>query len=289
MQLGRLWRIGVDLTGSDSPSHELVAALTPYFQDLSSSVELLLFTEGARVSGVSSIVVSQVVRMEDAPLTVLTEKPHSALVLGMQKLAALELDAFISAGNTGALLAAATIHLPKVGGLRRPALAAFFPTSLQDALVVDLGASFTHRASHFLLLAKLGMTIQKRAGIAHPTVGLLNIGHESWKGPKYMQQLYEEMGQTFGAQFVGNIEPKPFFEGGCSVLITDGFTGNIFLKTAEAIVSRYSRDLSLKESAFLLGVKGLVIKCHGAAGPFEWQAAIEQALRQLEKGLLTLR
>lgn len=184
--------------------------------------------------------------MNDDPLTALRQKKGSSIALGIRLLKKKQIDAFVSAGNTGALIASATISLPKLPGITRPALLAVLPTKLSSVAVVDVGGSVSCKAHHLLKYAYMGAAYQKcTAGIEVPKVGLLNIGAESRKGTSLVRQAYQllkEACQISSAtnsspymEFHGNIEGRDVFQSNIDVLVTDGFTGNVLVKTSEGI------------------------------------------------------
>jgi len=235
-----------------------------------------------------SVACSEVIEMGDAPLTAIRTKKDASLVHGIQALKNGQLDAFVSLGNTGALVACATLTLPHLPGIDRPALLATLPTLQSPVAVLDVGGSVHVKADHFVAFAALGAAYQRRMhGIARPRVGLLNIGEESEKGTAKHRAAYALLQQPHADfTFVGNIEGRDVFRGVVDVLVTDGFTGNVFLKTAEGAAAfildslhaslaelpafqaaRRQVDYAQYPGAVLCGVEGIVIKCHGCSSP----------------------
>ncbi len=208
------------------------------------------------------------------------------MVGGIRLLKEKQIDAFVSTGNTGALMASAMFHLPMLPGIERPALLVVLPAGKHGVAVLDVGANISPRAEHLLGYAKLGVIYRQCAHrIRFPTVGLLNIGTEQLKGTESMKEAYLVLKDYFKPEehlFKGNIEARDVFSGAVDVLVTDGFTGNVFLKTCEG-VSAYLIDYLASEKstsgigtllkqqfnvskhpgALLCGVDGIVIKCHG--------------------------
>lgn len=249
-------------------------------------------------------VAKDVIEMEEPPLLAWRKKKHSSMHVGLRLLKEGDIDAFISMGNTGALVAGASMTLSTLPHLHRPALVALMPTQQHAMAVLDVGAQLSIASEQLLQFAYLGATYQKIRGMAHPTVGLLNIGSEPSKGTLERRAAYNHLIHLTDApfRFIGNIEGKSAFEGTVDVLLTDGFTGNVFLKTAEGmaglILNRFhalasqeeqhhlspllgdlQRHLSASEypGAPLLGVQGLVIKCHGSSHPTALLKAIREA------------
>jgi glycerol-3-phosphate acyltransferase PlsX len=244
--------------------------------------------------------------MEDNPLYAVRRKKDSSLYLGVQMLKEGYLDAFISSGNTGALMAASKLLLSTLPGVDRPALLSLLPTRKTEIAVLDVGANTSYKAKHLLQFALLGAAFQKSRGIAHPKVGLLNVGAEAKKGTPELRTVYESLKKMPSPPFlfIGNIEAREVFQGGIDVLVTDGFTGNVFLKTAEgiAVVILDELEESMREQEFsplnptltklrhhlhfakypgalLAGVDGIVIKCHSNASFDSVLSSITSAVR----------
>jgi glycerol-3-phosphate acyltransferase PlsX len=285
----RSLRIGVDLMGSDNSPEALLGAL----KGLPFQVVPIGLAEH-RQSGFEYIEAPTFIGMDEPPLAALRRKKDCSLCIGLRLLKEKKLDAFVSAGNTGALVSASRMILGNLPGVLRPALLAGMPTKKNPVAVLDVGANVQVKSCHLVQFALLGSAYCKAKGIAKPVVGLLNIGSEAVKGTAELRAAYQELKQFPNPpfRFVGNIEGKSVFDGDVDVLITDGFTGNIFLKTAEGIASlildRFGsllppgefqklhpkikdvqRHLHYAEypGALLAGVDGVVIKCHGYSTP----------------------
>jgi len=255
----------------------------------------------------------EVIEMHDSPLTAVRKKKNSSLCAGLRLLQTKKIDAFVSAGNTGALVSASKMILGNLPGILRPALLSLLPTKKKPDAVLDLGAGTQAKAAHLLQFATMGAAYQKTRGIQHPTVGLLNIGSEETKGTSDLRLAYQKIHKSKNScfHFVGNIEGTSVFEGDVDVLITDGFTGNIFLKTAEGMASlildrlythTFKENLEIIQpylvdlrhelhhaqypGALLAGVNGIVIKCHGYSTPQGFTKAIQGAISLAEKNFL---
>lgn len=306
--------VGIDLLGSDTPPKELLEAIVAFKTHLKPSVHLTLF--GLRDLAYSALpgdiffhTASQVIEMEDNPLYAVRRKKDSSLYLGVQMLKEGHLDAFISAGNTGALIAASKLLLPTLPGVDRPALLTLLPTRKTEIAVLDVGANTSYKAKDLLQFALMGAAFQKSRGIMHPKVGLLNVGSEAKKGTPELRTVYESLKKMPSPPFIfiGNIEAREVFQGGIDVLVTDGFTGNIFLKTAEGIgvVILDELEESMREQEFshlnptlaklrhhlhfakypgalLAGIEGIVIKCHSNACIESVLSSITSAVRLVE-------
>jgi glycerol-3-phosphate acyltransferase PlsX len=224
----------------------------------------------------------QVIEMHENPLLALRRKKHASMCVGLRLLKEGKIDALVSAGNTGALVSSAKIILSNLPGILRPPLLTLMPTKKNPVAVLDVGAGVEAKASHLVQFASIGAAFQKTKGIQHPTVGLLNIGSEALKGTSELRLAYNQLQKMSSFKFAGNIEGKTVFDGDVDVLVTDGFTGNVFLKTAEGIASlildrigpsptdmKKFQSLHYAEypGALLAGVRGIVIKCHGYSTP----------------------
>lgn len=241
--------------------------------------------------------------MEDSPLSPIREKKDSSLSQALFALKEKKIDALISCANTGALLSASKILLSTLENVSRPALCVFIPTRKSPVAVLDVGANVSAKEHHLLQFALMGSAYQKALGIPYPKVALLNIGREDFKGGAFLQKCYKMLqNQKNRFAFLGNVEPKSVFSGDLDVLITDGFSGNIFLKTAETafafcldLLQKDPRSEELKffshspyylPGALLLGAKGIVIKCHGDAETSKITRSIESAIGLIEKKLV---
>ena len=222
-----------------------------------------------------------------------------------------EADILISAGNTGALMAISKIVIGTMEGVHRPALAAILPTQRQDIIFLDVGAVLKSSEKTLVQNAIMGVAYARAAlGIDSPTVGLLNVGEEEMKGTKALQLAFEEIGKTeIASQFKGFVEGGDLLKGVVDVVVTDGFTGNIALKTAEGTAkmifgltrrftnrSFFTRAGGVlmrpalsslmnhiytpeKKGALFLGLQGLSMKCHGDTGPIPFSYAIDFGAR----------
>jgi phosphate acyltransferase len=312
--------IGIDLLGSDVSPQELLQAIIDFRPELKDTISLtLLGTQDlfARVKtcpyGIVFHPVQEIITMEDDPLYAIRHKKQSSLFLGIQLLKEGHLDAFISSGNTGALMAASKVLLSTLPGVQRPALLTLLPTRTSDVAVLDVGANTSYKAKYLVQFALMGVAFQKNRGITCPKVGLLNIGSEAKKGTPELRTAYEALtglASSSSFTFVGNSEARDIFQGGIDVLVTDGFTGNIFLKTAEGIgmvilkeleAAAQEKDIPIKAAlaglrqhlhyadypgALLCGVNGIVIKCHGNATTKSVLASITSASRLVEHRFL---
>lgn len=270
--------------------------------------------------GVEVAHASEVVEICDNPATAFREKKDSSLTVGLNLLKNGEGDAFVSAGSTGALLSAATLLVKRIRGIRRAAMAPVIPTGNGGAVLVDCGANAECSTEYLLQFAYMGAYYAEHIlGRPEPKVGLLNIGAEPSKGTDLQRETYEKLMQAKEEgrlNFVGNVEAREAVEGAVDVIVTDGYSGNIFLKTMEGsglllmreikkvfkknlltklaalIVSGGLKDVKKLMSADevggtpLLGISKPVIKAHGSSGDYAFKNAIRQAMQVASSGIV---
>ena len=268
---------------------------------------------------VSVVNATEVIDMHDDPATAFKTKKDSSMTVGLTMLKNGEGDAFVSAGSTGALLSAGTLLVKRVRGIRRAAMAPLLPTAGKGLVLVDCGANAECTAEYLVQFAYLGSFYAAGAlGLARPRVGLLNIGTEDSKGDALRQETYRllrEAGEAGRLNFIGNIEAKEAIKGGCDVVVADGFSGNVMLKTIEGVGSLMGKELkgmflsSLKTkiaallvknglAAFkerldpdtiggtpFLGLRKPVIKAHGSSKARAVENAVYQAAAAAEADL----
>lgn len=288
--------------GSDNTPSSLLGAAVSLLSSLPSFIELVAigtaeYEKSALFSGLVFYRALDAIEMDEHPLLALRRKKHSSLSIGLRLLKEGNLDALVSAGNTGALVSASKMILGTFPHILRPALLAMIPTKKFPVAVLDVGANVQAKARHLVQFARLGVAYQKARGIKTPRIGILNIGSEASKGTSEIRLAYQELTQF--SSFAGNIEGKSVFDGEVDVLVTDGFTGNIFLKTSEGIASLvldrlhahipkairvHLDDLqrhlhyAAYPGALLCGVKGTVVKCHGYSTPEAFANGIRGAV-----------
>lgn len=319
--MGDTFRLVIDaMGGDDAPTAEVAGAVAAarYFAEQQLPYTLSLVGNPEQIeyelkrwhhtdTNLTVVPAAQVVSMHDDPATVLRSKPESSLVRGIELVRNGAADAFISAGNTGAVLSAATLLLGRIRGVSRPTIGAFFPTaSGTPCLILDVGANAEVRPHFLYEFAVMGaLYAELVGGIAQPRVGLLNIGEEETKGTEVVRQAYALLRHA-PLNFIGNVEGRDIFMGKADVVVCDGFTGNVVLKFAEsimpmlkAVLKRYSQRGMLSAIAAgliapvlrrilanfdyqryggvpLLGVRGIVIIGHGKSTPL----AIENMIRR---------
>ena len=182
---------------------------------------------------------SEQIEMEDIPTQAIRQKKDSSMVVGFNILKKGEGDVFISAGNSGALLTGATLLVGRIRGIDRPAMAPVLPAYHGKFLLMDAGANTNCKPLNLIQFAQMSnIYLRSTLGVDNPRIGLLNIGTEETKGNDLMKETYKllkEKAKEYGINFVGNVEGRDCFSGEIDAVITDGFTGNVFLKTIEGI------------------------------------------------------
>lgn len=266
------------------------------------------------LSKISIVNSSSVIDMEDKPMAVVREKRDSSMSIGLKMLANGDVDAFVSAGNTGALLVGSTLIVKRFLGINRAAIATVLPLA-NPVLLMDSGANLTVNSDNIAQFAFMGVKyMEKIYGIERPRVGQLNNGTEYNKGTQLQMESYQILSES-GLDFVGNVESKDVPFGVCDVLVTDGYTGNIFLKSIEGM-GRFMLDLlkdilytniATKVSALtmkdklsdvkhrfdssehggapLLGISKPVFKAHGSSDAKAIKNAVRQAISFVETGI----
>jgi len=322
-------KIAVDAAGGDYAPHEMVKGAIKAVQEFGVEVVLVgrqnvlrKLAEKSPVDSRMTIVdATQVIDFDEHPMKALQEKTDSSIVVGIDLLRNGEVQAFVSAGNTGAVVGGALLTLGKLAGVSRPAIGCFLDAiPSHPALLVDAGANADCRPEHLLEFARLGSIYSKNIlGIASPRVGLLCNGAEEGKGNRLAQETYPLLKAAPGINFVGNIEGHDIVKKTADVIVTDGFTGNIVLKTIEGYQDNYlvsvrqigrvfssasrlrGREL-LKEigltawvkkmdyteygGACLLGVNGSVIIAHGRSQARAIKNAIGLAIETVKRGVM---
>ena len=264
------------------------------------------------IAGIEIIHADAVISMEDSPISVVRDKKNSSMSVGLRALAKGEVDAFVSAGNTGALITGATIIVKRILGINRPAIATVIPLS-NPILLMDSGANLTVTSDNLCQFAFMGAKyMEKIYELDRPRVGLLNNGAEYNKGTALQIESYQLLSES-GLNFVGNVEGKEIPFDVCDVIVADGYTGNIFLKTVEGMgkfllktlkevlmtnlatkLSALTMDTKELKQRFdasehggapLLGISKPVIKAHGSSDANAIKNAVRQAIYFIESGV----
>lgn len=254
---------------------------------------------------------TETISMEDIPTQAIRQKKDSSMVVGFNMLKEGKGDVFISAGNSGALLTGATLLVGRIKGVDRPAIAPMLPAYKKQFMLIDAGANTNCKPINLVQFAQMStIYIRNTFGIENPKIGLLNIGTEETKGNELVKETFEilnEKAEEYGVNFVGNVEGRDCFSGEIDAVVTDGFTGNVFLKTVEGLgklvktnlteslkrniftklcalpclpaINKFKKTMDYKQygGALFLGVKKPVVKAHGSSDDFLFYYTIKQA------------
>jgi glycerol-3-phosphate acyltransferase PlsX len=314
-------RIALDAMGSDrAPAVEVEGAVGALL-DRDDDVRVVLVGDTGRIEAELARFpdaprdrleihhASEVIEMGEAPATAIRRKRDSSIVVGVNLLKAGEVDAFISAGSTGAVMAASLVTLRTIPGVDRPPVGARIPTATGRCLALDVGANVDTKPHQLVQFAQLGSVYaEDMLGIDNPRVGLLNIGTEPEKGNEVVVEAYGLLEQTPHLNFIGNVEGREIVGGKCDVLVADGFVGNVMLKFYESVaglitgmlrrelveagiqldLDRIFRSLDYAGigGAPLLGVNGVVIICHGGSPPLAIRNAIGVAAQSVQRRMV---
>lgn len=321
--------IGIDAMGGDNAPEAIINGIglalkngmeghEVYLYGDENVLQRLLFDRIEKFNNVKIIHCSESIEADDKPGMAVRKKKDSSIVRGARELKEGKIDAFISAGNTGALLAAGTLVTGRIKGIKRPALTTVYPTEKGFAVLCDVGAnaeSGPENIQHFALMGSLYAS--EILGIENPTVGLLNIGSEETKGTPTYIEAYQLLKNHPLIRFVGNIESRDLLKGEVDLIVCDGFTGNICLKLVEGagismvnmikknVMASFSAKIgallmknsirAMKESlnpskyggAPLLGTLHPVIKAHGSSDDLAIMNAILYAKKYAASDLIS--
>jgi phosphate acyltransferase len=302
-------RVAVDALGGDRGPQEIVAGAR---DAATSEIEPIIFGPADLDSlGLIHVITDGAIEMDDKPAEAVRAKPNASLVRAARAVGDGEADAVVSAGNTGAMLAAGLLHIRRLPGVIRPGIAVMIPSRLGPTVLIDGGANADARPEHLAQFAHMGTLFAHDVlGIGEPTVGLLSIGEEPEKGNQLTLEAHEAIAAC-GVRFVGNVEGRVLLEGGVNVIVCDGFTGNVALKTLEGTIRsvltslrdeitatlpgklggllirpatkrlRKRLDPDTYGGAYLLGLRGLIVIAHGSSS----RRAITNAIRTAAVGV----
>lgn len=328
-------RIAVDAMGGDHvPEHPVAGAILAA-RELDVEVvlvgdEAILRSHLSRAgspAGIKIVHAEQVIAMDESPATAMRGKRRSSIHVGARLLRDGEVQGFVSAGNTGAVMAVVKVIVGSIPGVDRPALAVVLPTETGRAVVVDAGANIEPKSRQLVQFAVMGQHFAREIlGVERPRVGLLSIGEEAGKGNELIRTAHGMLSEA-PLDFIGNVEAGDLYGGRADVVVCDGFTGNILLKASESVVEmlrallreEFSRTWGgrigavLARGAFrrlrqrvhyeelggapLLGVRGLAVICHGRSSPRALRNGVRVAMeyaahdvsQRIEEALATLR
>ncbi len=237
--------VALDAMGGDHAPRETVAGAVMACRQMGMRVALVgrpqeveaeIARHGPLPPGLEVVAASEVIGMEEEPARAAWRKRDSSIAVGLRLLKEGRAQAFVSAGNTGAVMAAAIMYLGRIRGIERPTLAAIMPVGRPVVLLLDVGANADAKPHYLLQWAQMASAYMERVWkMERPRVGLLNIGEEEVKGNALAQEAHRLL-KGSGLNFIGNVEGKDITRGVADVVVTDGFTGNVVIKTMEGMV-----------------------------------------------------
>ncbi|UCD27591.1 MAG: phosphate acyltransferase PlsX [Planctomycetota bacterium] len=317
-------RIGVDAMGGDYAPREIVRGALEALPSLN-GYELVLIGDEETISkelkgskkpanDIRIVHTSQVIGMDEVPVEAVRQKKDSSICRLVQMAAMGELDAVISAGNTGAFAAASQLRMKSLPDVSRPGVAVILPSFMGPIVLCDAGVNLVPKPHHLVQYALMASAYARKVlKVRRPRVGLLSVGEEDMKGTTLVKQAHELIRSCSRINFVGNVEGRDLFRGGADVVISDGFTGNIALKLteglAEGLFKTIAKEIALASpelsksfdpvikrvwanhdyaeygGAPLLGVDGVCIICHGRSDHVAIRNAVRVAANYLENDL----
>jgi phosphate acyltransferase len=307
-------RVAVDALGGDRGAEVIVEGAA---QAASDEIQPVLYgPPGLDARGLPLVETSAEIDMDDSPVEAVRAKTDSSLVRAVRAVAEGEAEAVVSAGSTGAMLAASLLHIRRLPGVFRPAIAVVIPARRRPVVLIDSGANADARPEHLVQFAYMGAVFaEELLGVMDPEVGLLSIGEEDEKGNQLTLEAHELL-RTSDLRFRGNTESRWLLEGEVDVVVTDGFTGNVALKAVEGTIRsmlegirgeiesslrgklggllirpatrrvRRRLDPETYGGAYLLGLQGLVVIAHGSSSPLAIANAVRLAARGVEHGVV---
>jgi glycerol-3-phosphate acyltransferase PlsX len=308
-------RVAVDALGGDNAPGEVILGALDAAAD---GIDVTLFgPAGLDTQGLPLVETTEVIGMAEKPAEAVRAKPDASLVASVRAVADDDADAVVSAGNTGAMLAAGLLHLRRLPGVLRPAIAVPLPARDGPSVLIDAGANADARPEHLVQFAHMGSVFSSELlGVERPEVRLLSIGEEDEKGNQLTLETHRLLREDDRIHFTGNAESRDLLRGAADVVVTDGFTGNIALKLLEGTIrelldalreeitatatgklggalirpaaSRLRRrfDPDTYGGAYLLGLRGLAVIAHGSSGRQAIANAIRLAARGAENGVV---
>ncbi len=318
-------KIVVDAMGGDHAPQAVIAGVVDALKEFDVTIVLVGRTEEIEAelkkydvdrTRIEIVHADEVVGMDEPATNVIRKKRNSSITIGINLLKDPQYQAFISAGNTGAVVAASTINLGMIPGVERPAIGLTIPTLKGFSFIIDVGANTDPKPEHLLHNAQMGAVyVREVLDKPNPTVGLLNIGEESTKGTDFVKEIHKLMTEKV-QNFIGNTEANEVYTGKSDCIICDGFVGNIVLKVSEGLMESASAlmrreikrspiaifgaflvksklenvkkqvDYAEYGGAPLLGVNGIVMISHGRSSPKAIKNAIRATMREVDHGII---
>lgn len=319
-------QIALDAMGGDHGHEELITGALLAVKQAGLSVSLVgdevllhkhldtLAPDGKTAKLIKIVHSSQVIEMNEHPVDAVRKKKDASVMVAFDLVHRGEADAAVSAGNSGATMAAAIRKLGRLGGISRPGIASIFPTLKKPVVLMDIGANVDCRPQHLFQFAIMASSFSRVNDVQNPRVGLLTIGEETGKGNSLIKETYPLLAKS-SLNFIGNVEGRDVFQGNVDVIVCDGFVGNICLKVSEGlaeaamlmlrdeILKSFSAKIGyfLARKAFrsfrkrvdyaeyggapLLGINGVGIICHGKSSSHAIKNAILEAAQMVKRNI----
>ena len=308
-------RVAVDAMGGDRGSDEIVAGAVDAASDTLQPV--IVGPKGLDTRGLELIEAPDVIAMDEKPTDAVRGKPNSSLVIACRAVREGKAGAVVSAGNTGAMLAACLLEIRRIPGVRRPAIAVTIPARRGPSVLLDSGANAEARPEDLVQFAHMGTVFAEEIlGVANPEIRLLSIGEEPEKGNQLTLEAHQLLAGSTDLNFAGNAEGRDLLSGAADVVVSDGFTGNVALKVTEGTIRellealrgeitatvagklggllirpaarrlRNRLDPDTYGGAYLLGLRGLAVIAHGNSSRRAIANAIRLAARGVEKDVV---
>ncbi len=317
-------KIVVDAMGGDHAPEAVIAGVVEALDEFDINIALVGIEDRIKEelqkysydkSRVEIIHADEIVDMQDPATVTIRKKKNSSIAVGVKLLKENGYDAFVSAGNTGAVVAASTIYLGMLEGVERPAIGLTLPTYKSFSFLIDVGANTAAKPEHICQSAIMGRVYMREVmEVSDPTVGLLNIGEEATKGSNFEKETHKLLKGSI-KNFVGNVEASAFFKGASDCVVCDGYTGNVVIKVSAGLLEatgmlikrevkknplavlgallmkktlkhiKKHSDYSEYGGAPLLGVDGVVMISHGRSNPKAIKNAIRATIKEVEHDL----
>jgi len=321
-----LIRIALDAMGGDHAPSEIIRGAVIATKENSKIEVILVGRENdikkelrhyKNTKNISIINATEVIETSESPVQAIKQKKDSSIVKGVSLVKEGKADAFVSAGNTGALMASSLFGLGRIPGIERPAIASIFPSKKGKVLLIDMGANVDCKPKHLVQFAKMGSVYSEHVlQVKNPRIGLVNIGEEPEKGNEQTTSTYLLLKEEKNINFVGMVESKEIFAGKIDIFVCDGFIGNLILKFGESIATfifemlaneikthplatfaslfliptllRLKKKVDYDEfgGAAFLGINGVVVKAHGRAKAKAIKNAIRVAAESVEGNIV---
>jgi phosphate acyltransferase len=299
-------KIAVDAMGGDFAPQAVIEGVVMAANELPEGTTIVLIGKQAVMldmlrkmkypaHSIEMVNADDVIEMDEHPTRAFSQKPQSSISIGFKLLKDKQVQAFCSAGNTGAMMVGSLFTLKTVGNIQRPPIAGFFPLKRGGySLMLDIGANADCKPEVLEQFAQLGsLYAQFSFGIKNPKVALLSIGEEEQKGSTVVQATHQLLKINKKINFIGNVEGRDLFEGKADVVVTEGFTGNVIFKMGESLYD-YAAEVGIKDPLIdrmnyefvggspIIGVNGNVIVAHGISSPTAIKNMIFLAKQQIE-------